>query len=129
MGYEPEVQNPRTGNREIDRRLADDTVDNLILTTCAYNTLHYHTAVVSIPWRLAEVDRWEPKVDMLTRILRHLIPPTTPRSNPQIHRQCGLRNPSRWEINLQRYKAPHQATSRARESDARDAGGTCDEEC
>ena len=28
------MQNPRTGNREIDRRLADDTVDNLILTTC-----------------------------------------------------------------------------------------------
>lgn len=45
LGYEPEVQNPRTGNREIDRRLAEDTVDNLILTTCEF---HLHPPIS--PW-------------------------------------------------------------------------------
>jgi hypothetical protein len=37
MGYMPPIENPRTSNREIDRRLAEDSIDNLILTTCKYS--------------------------------------------------------------------------------------------
>lgn len=58
LGYEPEVQNPRTGNREIDRRLADDTVDNLILTTCELSVSHsrhdtkdIHSVLAVYQWR------------------------------------------------------------------------------